>query len=83
MASNDLTAAEIIEEEGLAQLSDESALSDAVAKVLEDNPDELERYRAGKRALFGFFMGEVMKGTGGKSDPKVTRQLLTDALEGK
>ena len=83
MASNDLTAAEIIEEEGLAQLSDESALSDAVAKVLEDNPDELERYRSGKKALFGFFMGAVMKATGGKSDPKVTRQLLTDALEGK
>ena len=83
MASNDLTAAEIIEEEGLAQLSDESALSDAVAKVLEDNPDELERYRSGKKALFGFFMGAVMKATSGKSDPKVTRQLLTDALEGK
>ncbi|MBH31318.1 MAG: Asp-tRNA(Asn)/Glu-tRNA(Gln) amidotransferase GatCAB subunit B [Candidatus Marinimicrobia bacterium] len=82
MVSSGLSASEIIEKEGLAQVSDASALSETVAKVLEENPDELKRYRNGKKALFGFFMGEVMKASGGKSDPKVTQKLLTEALNG-
>ena len=81
MVSSGLLATEIIKKEGLAQVSDESALSETVAKVLEENPDELKRYHAGKKALFGFFMGEVMKVLGGKSDPKVTQKLLTEALK--
>ena len=81
MVNSDLTAAEIIKKEGLAQVSDESALSEAVAQVVANNPDELGRYREGKKALFGFFMGEVMKVTGGKSDPKVVKKLLTSSLE--
>ena len=81
MVNSDLTAAEIIKKEGLAQVSDESALSEAVAHVVANNPDELGRYREGKKALFGFFMGEVMKVTGGKSDPKVGKKLLTSSLE--
>ena len=81
MVKSDLTAAEIIKKEGLAQVSDESALSEAVAHVVANNPDELGRYREGKKALFGFFMGEVMKVTGGKSDPKVVKKLLTSSLE--
>ena len=80
MVKSDLTAAEIIKKEGLAQVSDESALSEAVAQVVANNPDELGRYREGKKALFGFFMGEVMKITGGKSDPKVVKKLLTSFL---
>ena len=81
MLKSDLTAAEIIKKEGLAQVSDESALGEAVAQVVANNPDELDRYREGKKALFGFFMGEVMKVTGGKSDPKVVKKLLTSSLE--
>ena len=81
MVKSDLTAAEIIKKEGLDQVSDESALSEAVAQVVANNPDELGRYREGKKALFGFFMGEVMKVTGGKSDPKVVKKLLTSSLE--
>ena len=81
MVKSDLTAAEIIKKEGLAQVSDESALSEAVAHVVANNPDELGRYREGKKALFGFFMGEVMKVTGGKSDPNVVKKLLTSSLE--
>ena len=80
MVKSDLTADEIIKKEGLAQVSDESALSEAVAQVVANNPDELGRYREGKKALFGFFMGEVMKITGGKSDPKVVKKLLTSSL---
>ena len=81
MVNSDLTAAEIIKKEGLAQVSDESALSEAVAQVVAKNPDELGRYREGKKALFGFFMGEVMKVTGGKSDPNMVKKLLTSSLE--
>ena len=81
MVKSDLTAAEIIKKEGLAQVSDENALSEAVAQVVANNPDELGRFRKGKKELFGFFMGEVMKVTGGKSDPKVVKKLLTSSLE--
>ena len=81
MVNSDLTAAEIIKKEGLAQVSDESALSEAVAHVVANNPDELGRYREGKKGLFGFFMGEVMKVTDGKSDPNVVKKLLTSSLE--
>ena len=81
MENSELTATEIIKKEGLAQVSDESALSEAVALVVANNPDELGRYRGGKKGLFGFFMGEVMKVTGGKSDPKVVKKLLTSSLE--
>jgi aspartyl-tRNA(Asn)/glutamyl-tRNA(Gln) amidotransferase subunit B len=83
MVKSDLAAAEIIEKEGLAQVSDESALSEAVAQVIADNPDELAKYREGKKVLVGFFMGEVMKATGGKSDPKAVKKLLTASLEPK
>ena len=61
--------------------TDSFAYAKILAKVLEENPDELKRYHAGKKALFGFFMGEVMKVLGGKSDPKVTQKLLTEALK--
>ena len=49
--------------------------------MLDENPDQLDRYRSGKKALFGFFMGEVMKVTRGKSDPKVLKDLLVLALK--
>ncbi len=81
MLSNTLTADEIIQNDGLAQVSDKSSLSKIVSKVLDENPDHLDRYRSGKKALFGFFMGEVMKVTQGKSDPKVLKDLLVLALK--
>ena len=80
MLSNTLTADEIIQNDGLAQVSDKSSLSKIISKVLDENPDQLDRYRSGKKALFGFFMGEVMKVTRGKSDPKVLKDLLVLAL---
>ena len=81
MLSNTLTADEIIQNDGLAQVSDKSSLSKIISKVLDENPDQLDRYRSGKKALFGFFMGEVMKVTRGKSDPKVLKDLLVLALK--
>lgn len=74
---------EIVETEGLAQVSDDRLLQDAIYKILLASPDELESYRSGKVGLFGWFMGQVMRETGGKADPHLTRELLERALQGK
>jgi aspartyl-tRNA(Asn)/glutamyl-tRNA(Gln) amidotransferase subunit B len=75
--------AEIVEEEGLAQVSDDSALQAAIDKILTANPDEVASYRGGKEGLFGWFMGQVMRETRGKADPKASRELLQKALKGE
>ena len=73
----------IVEAEGLGQVSDDSALQAAIDKVLAANPDEVESFRSGKEGLFGWFMGQVMRETRGKADPKITRELLGKALKGE
>ncbi len=67
-------------EMNLLQTSDQDLLEELVSQVLEANPEEVGRYRQGKKALFGFFMGQVMKASRGKADPKVTQQLLRKKL---
>jgi aspartyl-tRNA(Asn)/glutamyl-tRNA(Gln) amidotransferase subunit B len=64
----------------LLQNSDESALAEIVDQVLEEHPDEVARYQNGKKGLLGFFMGEVMKASRGKADPKVAKALLQQKL---
>jgi aspartyl-tRNA(Asn)/glutamyl-tRNA(Gln) amidotransferase subunit B len=73
----------IVAEEGLAQVSDESALQSVIDQVLAEHPEEVASYRGGKEGLFGWFMGQVMRGTRGKADPQRTRELLQQALEGE
>ena len=73
----------IVDEEGLGQVSDDSALQAAIDKVLDANPDEVDSFRGGKEGLFGWFMGQVMRETRGKADPQLTRELLQKALKGK
>ncbi len=73
----------IVEEEGLAQVSDDSALQAVIDQVLAAHPDELSSYRGGKEGLFGWFMGQVMRETRGKADPQLTRELLAKALKGE
>ena len=75
--------ATIVEEEGLAQVSDDSALQQVIEKLLADNPDEVASYRGGKEGLFGWFMGQMMRETKGKADPKLSRELLQKALKGE
>jgi aspartyl-tRNA(Asn)/glutamyl-tRNA(Gln) amidotransferase subunit B len=72
----------IVERDGLGQISDTSALEAAIAEVLAENPKELELYRGGKTKLLGFFVGQVMKKTSGRADPKLTNQLLAKTLNG-
>lgn len=71
----------IVEKKGLRQVSDESAIERVVEDVLQSNPDEVHRYLGGKDKLFGFFVGEVMKKTRGKANPKMLNDLLRQKLE--
>lgn len=72
---------EIVKEKGLVQIADESALEEVVKKVLESNPKEVERYKNGETKLLGFFVGQIMKETKGKANPKVVNELLTKLLK--
>ncbi|MBW4538259.1 MAG: Asp-tRNA(Asn)/Glu-tRNA(Gln) amidotransferase subunit GatB [Myxacorys chilensis ATA2-1-KO14] len=74
------SAKELVESKGLIQISDTGAIEAAIEAVLAENPNELEQYRAGKTKLLGFFVGKVMKQTGGRADPKLTNQLLAKKL---
>jgi aspartyl-tRNA(Asn)/glutamyl-tRNA(Gln) amidotransferase subunit B len=73
---------EIVEKEGLGQLSDERILLEIVSEVLSQNSREVERYRRGEKKLLAFFMGQVMKATRGKASPERVRELLLKELEG-
>lgn len=67
---------------GLVQISDQGAIKAMIEEVLAAHPAELEQYRAGKTKLKGFFVGQLMKKSGGRVDPKLTNQLLEELLNG-
>jgi aspartyl-tRNA(Asn)/glutamyl-tRNA(Gln) amidotransferase subunit B len=73
---------EMVESRGLSQISDPTEIEAMIDEVLAANPDELAKFRAGKTKLKGFFVGQVMKQTGGRADPKLTNQLLSQKLAG-
>jgi aspartyl-tRNA(Asn)/glutamyl-tRNA(Gln) amidotransferase subunit B len=75
------TPGAIVEARGLKQTSDTGAIEAVIAEVLARNPGQLEQYRGGKVALFGFFVGQTMKAMGGKANPGVVNDLLKKALE--
>jgi aspartyl-tRNA(Asn)/glutamyl-tRNA(Gln) amidotransferase subunit B len=70
----------IVAERGLKQTSDTGAIEAVIAEVMAKNPKQLEQYRGGKEALFGFFVGQTMKAMGGKANPGVVNELLKKAL---
>jgi len=72
----------VIEKQGLKQITDAGAIEKAVDEVIAKNPKQLEQYRAGKEALFGFFVGQVMKATQGKANPAQVNELLKKKLAG-
>ena len=80
MAATGTPPEAIVKEKGLEQVSDQSELEGMVDEVISDNPDEAEAYRNGKTKLFSFFMGQIMKKTRGKADPKVVTPLLKSKL---
>jgi aspartyl-tRNA(Asn)/glutamyl-tRNA(Gln) amidotransferase subunit B len=72
--------AALVERKGLRQMTDESAIAAVVDEVLGRNPDKVEEYRGGKEKLLGFFVGQVMKATGGKANPASVNELLRSRL---
>jgi aspartyl-tRNA(Asn)/glutamyl-tRNA(Gln) amidotransferase subunit B len=80
MLDNDRSPGQIVEEEGLAQVSGSDQLAGIIKSVLEENEDEVTRYREGEKKLFGYFMGQVMKKTRGKANPQETKKLLQKLL---
>jgi aspartyl-tRNA(Asn)/glutamyl-tRNA(Gln) amidotransferase subunit B len=76
-----IPAHQVAEEQNLLQESDSDSLKAIVAEVLAANPQKVEEYKAGKKSLVGMFMGEIMKKTKGKADPKVANQLLQEGLQ--
>ena len=71
---------EIVKEKGLVQITDEGAIRKAVAGVLAANAKSVADFKAGKQAAMGFLVGQVMKATGGKANPKLANQLLKEEL---
>ena len=76
------TADAIIEKKGLRQITDTGAIEKAIEEVMAKNPGQLADYRSGKDKLFGFFVGQVMKATGGKANPAQLNELLKKKLVG-
>ena len=76
------TAGDIVASEGLAQIADEDAVASVVRDVIARNADAVAQYRAGKAQTFGFLVGQVMKASGGKVNPKLANQLLRKELGG-
>ncbi len=71
---------EIIEKKGLKQVTDTGAIEALIDKIIADNPDNVAAYRAGKEKLFGFFVGQAMKASGGKTNPQQLNELLKKKL---
>ena len=82
MVSTGKDADTIIEEQGLRQVSDTGAIEALVDQVIADNPDKVADYRGGKTKLMGWFVGQVMKASGGKANPKAVNEALRVRLDG-
>ena len=72
---------EIVKVKNLAQVSDEGFIQEAVTKIINDNPSEVEKYLAGKETLLQWFVGQVARATKGKADPTITKDLVLKGLE--
>jgi aspartyl-tRNA(Asn)/glutamyl-tRNA(Gln) amidotransferase subunit B len=76
------SADEIIEQEGLVQITDMGAIAAIIDAIIAKNPGQVEQYRSGKDKVFGFFVGQVMKETQGKANPEEVNKLLIEKLSG-
>ncbi|MCB0476864.1 MAG: Asp-tRNA(Asn)/Glu-tRNA(Gln) amidotransferase subunit GatB [Crocinitomicaceae bacterium] len=81
IASPEKSPLEIAQENNLIQDSNEDSIKDYILQVFENNPSEVERYKGGEKQLVGFFMGQLMKVSGGKADPKSANKLIRELLE--
>src|SRR5690606_15518742 len=81
LKDNSKTGLQIAQELNLIQESDEGSLKPIVEKVLAENTSKVAEYKSGKKGLMGMFMGQVMKQSKGKADPKVASRILAELLE--
>ena len=70
----------IVEDKGLIQISDPAQILPIIEEVIAKNPDNVEKFRAGNTKLLGFFVGQVLKATGGKANPQVVNALVNEKL---
>ena len=80
MRDGDKDPITIVEEKGLRQQSDPKELENLIDKVITENPKNVEAYKSGKDKLFGFFVGQVMKNSNGKANPKLVNEILKKKL---
>ena len=74
------SAADIVAQKGLKQITDEGAIEAIVAQVIADNPGQVEQFKAGNEKLIGWFVGQVMKASQGKANPALVNQILKQKL---
>jgi aspartyl-tRNA(Asn)/glutamyl-tRNA(Gln) amidotransferase subunit B len=80
MFASGKTAAEIISEKGFEQISDSGQIEKIIDEIIENNQNQVVAYRNGNEKLFGFFVGQVMKASNGKANPKVVNEILKVSL---
>ena len=80
MSKNGEEPKKIVESRGLVQISDPAVILPIIEEVIAKNPDNVEKFRAGNTKLIGFFVGQVLKATGGKANPKVVNKLVAEKL---
>lgn len=81
MAKTGENPAQIVEAKGLVQISDPAKLVPIIDEIIAKNPDNVEKYKAGNTKLLGFFVGQVLKTTGGKANPQVVNKLVAQKLK--
>ena len=80
MQQSGVSPATIVEDKGLKQVTDTGAIDSIIVSILDSHPKQVAEYRGGKENLIGFFVGQVMKQTQGKANPKIVNQLLREKL---
>ena len=81
MMKDGTPASKIVEEKGLGQITDKGAIRKIVEEIVANNQPQVEQYKAGKTNLFGFFVGQAMKATKGKANPKTVNDILKELLD--
>jgi aspartyl-tRNA(Asn)/glutamyl-tRNA(Gln) amidotransferase subunit B len=81
VVSNNVSPKELVERRGLAQVSDIGVIEKLVRSILNENTENIDKYKAGKTNLFGFFVSQVLKQTSGKANPKIVTEVLKRELE--
>ena len=80
-AEGDKNPIDIVKEKGLKQQSDPKELEKLIEKVINENQDKVKEYKSGKEKLFGFFVGQAMKVSGGKANPQLVNEILKKKLK--